>query len=183
MRKWIAGTLLLAAAGCGDPKTNDARGYTKAPLEQPTVLVKGEPKSRMDELGNPILPEAPVYKAETPADTQKTAGGTTGGGAPQAQVPEGATAADVEEGKKMFGSSGNCYTCHGPTAGGTALAPALNDSQWINIDGSYASIQGIIDKGVPQPKQHPAPMPAKGGAPLTAAQVKQVAAYVYSISR
>ena len=38
-------------------------------------------------------------------------------------------------------------------------------------------------KGVPQPKQHPAPMPAKGGAPLTDEQVKQVSAYVYSISR
>jgi len=182
MRKWITAAVLLAAAACGDPNTNDSRGYTKAPLEQPAVLVKGEQASRMDELGNPILPEAPVYKAEEPADTQK-AGAAGGGGAAQARVPEGATAADVEEGKKMFGSTGNCYTCHGPDGGGTALAPALNDAQWINIDGSYASIQDIINKGVPQPKQHPAPMPAKGGAALTDAQVKQVAAYVYSISR
>jgi mono/diheme cytochrome c family protein len=181
MRKWIAAALLLAAAGCGDPETNDARGYTKAPLEQPMVLVKGESTTRMAALGDPILPEAPVYKAEAPADTQKAA--TAGGGAAQAKVPEGATAADVEEGKKLFGSTGNCYTCHGPDGAGTALAPALSDAQWLNIDGSYAAIQGIVNKGVPQPKQHPAPMPAKGGAALTDAQVKQVAAYVYSISR
>ena len=36
--------------------------------------------------------------------------------------------------------------------------------------------------GVPKPKEHPAPMPPKGGAPLTDDQVKAVAAYVYSLS-
>ena len=184
MRKWITGALLLAVAACGDPETNDSRGYTKAPLEQPMVMVKGETPSRMSELGDPILPEAPVYKAEEPADTQKAAtGGAAGAGAGQAQVPEGATAADVQEGQKIFGATGNCFTCHGPAAAGTAMAPPLNDAQWINVDGSFAGIEGVIAKGVAQPKQHPAPMPAKGGAALTDAQVKQVAAYVYSISR
>lgn len=181
MRRIMIGTLLLLAAGCGDPRTNDSRGYTKAPLEQPTVIVKGEPVTAMSKLGHPILPEAPLYAAEAPADTQKAAApAQRGSGAGQA--PAGASASDVQQGEKLFTSTGNCFTCHGQNGAGTAMAPALNDSQWLNIDGSYEAIQKIVTSGVPQPKQHPAPMPAKGGAALTDAQVKQVAAYVYSIS-
>jgi mono/diheme cytochrome c family protein len=183
MQKWITGALLVVTAGCGDPKTNDQRGYTKAPLEQPRVLVKGEAASQMSELGDPILPEAPVYEPEAPADTQKTA--VEPGAQPDAaaQLPAGVSAADVQEGEKIFTSSGNCFTCHGPNGTGTALAPALNESQWLNIDGSFESIQNVVKSGVLKPKQHPAPMPAMGGATLSEAQLKQVAAYVYSISR
>lgn len=183
MRKTVLAIALLAVA-CGDPDTNDDRGYTKAPLEHPTVLVQGERASDMDRLGDPILPEAPVFEAEP--DTARA--GTTTGTPPapasqQGPAPAGATAADVTEGQKIFAAAGNCFTCHGPNAGGTALAPALNDKQWLNVDGSFASIQTLITNGVPTPKQFPAAMPAKGGAPLTDQQVKQVAAYVYSISR
>ncbi len=183
MRKTVLAVALLVAA-CGDPQTTDHRGYTKAPLERPTVLVQGEPASAMDRLGDPILPEAPVIAAEP--DTAKPATTTGTPPAPASQqgpAPEGATAADVSEGQKIFAATGNCFTCHGPTAGGTPLAPPLNDNQWLNIDGSFASLQTIINSGVPKPKQFPAAMPAKGGAALTADQVKQVAAYVYSISR
>ena len=35
--------------------------------------------------------------------------------------------------------------------------------------------------GVPQPKQHPAPMPAMGGANLSDDQIRQVSAYVWSL--
>jgi mono/diheme cytochrome c family protein len=183
VRKTILVAALLAV-GCGDPDTSDDRGYTKAPLERPTVLVKGEPASEMDQLGTPLLPAAPVIEAEP--DTAKPA--TTGTAAPpapaqQGPVPEGATAADVSEGQKIFAATGNCFTCHGPNAGGTALAPPLNDKTWLNVDGSFASLQTVINNGVPTPKQFPAAMPAKGGAQLTEQQVKQVAAYVYSISR
>ncbi|HET9438916.1 MAG TPA: c-type cytochrome [Longimicrobiales bacterium] len=178
---------VLALAACGDPDTTDDRGYTKAPLETPTVLVKGEPVSEMDRLGNPAYPAAPVIAAEPDtAGPVATAGGQTGGApaTPPAggTPPAGATAADVSEGQKIFTSTGNCFTCHGQTGTGTGLAPALNDAQWINVDGSFASIQQVVNAGVPQPKQFPAPMPAKGGAALTDAQVKQVAAYVYSLS-
>jgi mono/diheme cytochrome c family protein len=38
-----------------------------------------------------------------------------------------------------------------------------------------------VTNGVPQPKEHPAPMPPKGGAQLSDDQVKAVAAYVYSL--
>ena len=47
---------------------------------------------------------------------------------------------------------------------------------------SYDFMVRIITEGVPKPKQHPAPMPPKGGAALTDDQVKAVAAYEYSLS-
>lgn len=179
-------TLLIAALAllaCGDPDTRDNRGYTKAPLESPTVLVKGEPASEMDRLGDPVYPDAPVIPAEPDTAAQAGAtGGQTGGAAPAGTPPAGATAADVEAGKTIFTATGNCFTCHGPAGEGTGLAPALNDGEWLNIDGSFAAIQQIINSGVSQPKQFPAPMPAKGGAALSEEQVRQVAAYVYSLS-
>ncbi|HUP88298.1 MAG TPA: c-type cytochrome [Longimicrobiales bacterium] len=180
MRKMMLGVLLLAAA-CGDPKTNDHRGYTKAPLERPTVLVKGEPKTEMAGLGSPILPAAPVIEPEDEAAAKKA-----GAPAPAAKAggaaPAGATAADVGEGEKIFTGTGNCFTCHGQGGTGTAMAPALNDKKWLHIKGEWAEIQNLVHTGVPKPMEHPAPMPPMGGAQLTDAQVKQVAAYVYSLS-
>lgn len=95
--------------------------------------------------------------------------------------PEGATAEDVAAGQQIFTSVGNCYTCHGPDGTGTALAPNLTDSEWLNIDGTFASIQQNVRTGVPQPKQYPAPMPAMGGANLNDDQIRQVSAYVWSL--
>lgn len=107
----------------------------------------------------------------TPASTP-TATGTP---------PEGATAEDVAAGQQIFTSTGNCYTCHGPDAKGTQLAPNLTDSEWLNIDGTFATIQQNVKTGVPTPKQFPAPMPAMGGATLSDDQIRQVSAYVWSL--
>ena len=87
----------------------------------------------------------------------------------------------VEEGRAIFAGPGNCQSCHGGDAKGTALAPDLTDRQWLNIDGSYGSIAQLVRSGVPRPKQHPAPMPPMGGASLSAGQVCAVAAYVFSL--
>ena len=89
---------------------------------------------------------------------------------------------EVAEGRRIFSGAGNCYTCHGPDAKGTPLGPDLHAHKWLNISGSYASIDSLITAGVAHPKEHPAPMPAKGGANLNADQVCDVAAYVYSLS-
>ena len=53
----------------------------------------------------------------------------------------------------------------------------------LNADGTLASIEKVVTEGVAKPKKMPAPMPPKGGGQLTDAQVKAVAAYVYSLSR
>lgn len=183
MRNSLLALALITFGACGDNDTNDNRGYTKAPLEEPTVLVRAEDASAMDRLGDPAYPEAPVIEAEKQADSTKTKDGPAPAAAPKAGTPPaGATAADVSEGQKIFTSTGNCFTCHGQNGAGTGMAPALNDTKWLNISGDFASLQQVINQGVPQPKEHPAPMPPKGGAPLTDAQVKQLAAYVYSLS-
>jgi len=80
-------------------------------------------------------------------------------------------------------AGGICFTCHGPDAKGMpALGPNLTDATWLHGDGSYAFIVGLVEKGVPKPKQAGAPMLPRGGANLNAAQVRAVAAYVYSLS-
>jgi cbb3-type cytochrome c oxidase subunit III len=113
---------------------------------------------------------ATAAPAPAPAPTQ-TAG----------QPPQGASAEDVTAGQQIFTATGNCYTCHGPDAKGTALAPNLTDGEWINIDGTFAAIQTVVKDGVQQPKQHPAAMPAMGGANLSEDQIRQVASYVWSL--
>jgi mono/diheme cytochrome c family protein len=118
-----------------------------------------------------------------PADAPATvpAGGATGQ-ASAGTPPQGATAEDVTAGQQLFTSTANCYTCHGPEAKGTQLAPNLTDSEWINItQPTFDNIQTVIKSGVQTPKQHPAPMPAMGGANLNDTQVKQIAAYVWSL--
>lgn len=85
-------------------------------------------------------------------------------------------------GKAIFTGKGLCATCHGPAGKGTPLAPDLTDSVWLHADGSLASIKKVILEGVAAPKEHPTPMPAKGGAQLTDAEVDAVARYVQSLS-
>lgn len=88
----------------------------------------------------------------------------------------------ADRGRKIFTGTGNCYACHGSDAHGTAVAPNLTDATWLNIDGSYAGIAGLVRSGVPQPKHFPTPMPPGGGAQLDQGQLCAVAAYVYSLA-
>lgn len=98
-----------------------------------------------------------------------------------ADLPEGVTPEMIAQGQQIFTSTGNCYTCHGVDAKGTALAPDLTDQEWINVEGTNESILEVVHTGVPSPKAHPAPMPAMGGAQLSEEQISQVAAYVWSL--
>lgn len=119
-------------------------------------------------------------KAAAAQDTTKpkaAAAKPVSGGAPSPQ--------QIALGDSIFhgqAAGGTCTACHGQDAKGTAVAPNLTDSQWLNGDGSYQFIVNTVTTGVPKPKEHPAPMPPKGGATLSDDQVKAVAAYVYSLS-
>ncbi len=100
------------------------------------------------------------------------------------ELPAGVTQEMVTQGQAVFTGAGLCQSCHGADGSGTALAPNLRDQEWLNVPaGTYDELVGVIMTGVAQPKTHPAPMPAKGGAQITDDQVRQVAAYVYAISR
>jgi mono/diheme cytochrome c family protein len=97
------------------------------------------------------------------------------------QLPEGVTLDMVQQGKTVFETT-TCFTCHGMDATGTALAPSLRDQDWLNSDGSFEGIVGVVRNGVAQPQQYPAPMLPMGGVQMTEDQIRNVSAYVYAIS-
>lgn len=101
-----------------------------------------------------------------------------------AALPHTVTAQDPAPGEAIFRGKGNCFTCHGPEAKGTPLAPDLTDGDWVNLEGrpTQAEVEALVREGVSKPVQHPAPMPPMGGGNLSDEQVAQVAAYVLSLS-
>lgn len=96
------------------------------------------------------------------------------------------TPAMVAHGDSIFHgqtAGGTCSVCHGANAKGMpGLAPDLTSGTWLNSDGSFRALIQTIEQGVPKPKQAAAPMPPAGGAPLKPADIRAVAAYVYSLS-
>ncbi len=101
------------------------------------------------------------------------------------ELPEGVTAAMVEEGEGIYNGAGICMSCHGATGEGIPnLGANLTDDEWLHTDGSYESIVENIMTGVTsQESSSGVPMPAKGGAAITDDQVKAVAAYVWTLSK
>jgi len=127
---------------------------------------------------DPVVPQA-----THPDPPPVTPGASAGGSAARivaTNLPQGVTQAMVDEGQDQFGSV--CAACHGQGGTGSPAAPALNDPQWINISGQYPEIVTVINNGVANPKQYPAPMPPKGGGSFDDAQVRAIAAYVYALS-
>ena len=126
--------------------------------------------------------EATETTARPPEGTHPNAGAVETGKLP---VPEGATAAMVALGDRTYhGQVGGapCAGCHGANATGSPLGPGLTSGKWLWSDGSYAGILKTIREGVPNPKDYRSPMPAMGGAELTADQLAAVAAYVWALN-
>jgi mono/diheme cytochrome c family protein len=103
----------------------------------------------------------------------------------QAQsLPEGVTDAMVQEGQEVYAGAGICGACHGPDATGT-IGPNLTDAEWLIGDGEYEQLVAQILEGVSAAEAtNPlgAIMPPKGGGAITEAQVRSVAAYVWTLS-
>lgn len=129
-------------------------------------------QGRMPMMGG--MMSGPADTAAAPA--ARVAQGTAPG------CPEVAQAV-VDRGRGIFTGGGNCFACHGSDARGTPAGPDLTDGSWLDIDGSYAAIAGVVRSGVPQPARYPAPMPPEGGAQLSTDQICAVAAYVYGLGR
>ena len=113
-----------------------------------------------------------------------TAGVTCAIVALAATPPLTGTTQDPGPGEAIFKGKGNCFTCHGPQATGTTLAPDLTDHEWVNFDARPAQeeVETLVREGVSKPVQHPAPMPPMGGARLSDQEVSDVAAYVLWLS-
>jgi len=119
-----------------------------------------------------------------------TSGGTGGGGASTAAAaPPDTSAAVINEGRTLFNSSARCASCHGSNGAGGQGGPQLNDSEWLQINGSFSGIQYIIRNGVSagdiREPMHQRPMPARGGENinLTDVQIDKIATYVWSLSQ
>lgn len=171
---WTAGAAAIVLTACSGGGERQATDTTAAPAQAPATT--------------PAESTPAGTTGAAPAGTTGTAGGavapgaTTGGGAAN---PSAITPQMIALGDSIFhgqAAGGLCYTCHGPNAKGTQLAPDLTDSQWLNGDGSYQFIENTVTHGVPNPKQHAAPMPPMGGASLSQEQVQAVSAYVYSLT-
>jgi mono/diheme cytochrome c family protein len=182
---WVAGLALVALA-CGDPDTEDARGYTKAPLEEPGLLVAGEVATPMDALGRPDRPRVEAEREAIAGEDEGagSGGADAGGEAAQVTLAPGVSQEQFDLGRELFTGQGGCQACHGPDAGGSQLAPDLTDAEWLHVAGpDPEAIAGVIRDGVAEPAQYPAPMPPMGGASLTDDQVQALAAYLASIGQ
>jgi len=106
-------------------------------------------------------------------------------GAQAPSPPPGVTAAQVEEGGKIFKGKGICFSCHGQDAKGVkGLGADLTDRQWIHSKGSYEEIVAQIKKGVPAAESTTKlVMPPNGGTNLSDAEVRWVAAYVWTLGQ
>lgn len=120
--------------------------------------------------------------------------GSTAAAAAPAAAPAAATtaaptvtAAMIAEGDSLF-NSGGCQRCHGQKGVGARNAPSLVEGPWLHSKGTMPELIDIITTGVAKEEfkdaARPFAMRPRGGpANLTDAQVRSVAAYVYSISR
>ncbi len=102
----------------------------------------------------------------------------------QSSLPAGVTDAMIAEGQQVFSGAGICTACHGPDGSGT-IGPDLTDAEWLVGDGEYETLVAQILEGVSAADAtNPlgAIMPPKGGAGITDAQVRAVAAYVWTLS-
>ncbi|MGH6794258.1 MAG: c-type cytochrome [Methylocella sp.] len=100
-------------------------------------------------------------------------------------TPPGATSAEVALGRRIYrgdADGGTCAGCHGLNGEGTPEGPDLRGDKWLWGDGSLRAITKTITDGVSHPKEYTGAMPPKGGVPLSQADVKAVAAYVWAIS-
>jgi mono/diheme cytochrome c family protein len=133
----------------------------------------------------PATQEAPVT-GQAPATVAPETAAAPGAAPSTGAAPEGTTPQMVAAGKQIYESNGICFTCHGMDAKGTALAPDLTSGKWLWVNPAQgnmlAQIEKVVKEGVPAPKEHPAPMPPMGGAQLTDEQIRDVSAYVLSIS-
>lgn len=152
--KWIAGLAIVGVAGLA-------------------ACGEGQPE------------QAPATQQQAPAAPAETAAAPTTAPSTGA-APEGTTPEMVAAGQQIFTGQGLCFTCHGNDGKGTPLAPDLTDNTWLWINPSQGNMLGQIEQivrdGVPSPKEYPAPMAPMGGAQLTPEQVRDVSAYVLSLS-
>jgi mono/diheme cytochrome c family protein len=179
-RALVGALAFVALVACGDPDTNDDRGYTKAPLETPGLLVKGEDASPMAGIGRTNRPRPSLVE-----ERQEAAGGGTSAAAEDdVTLASGVTQVQFDQGRELYAGQAGCQACHGPRGSGSMLGPDLTDGEWMHISGPDPDeLAGVIRRGVPQPQEYPGPMPPMGGATLSDEQIEALAGYLASLNQ
>jgi cytochrome c oxidase cbb3-type subunit 3 len=101
----------------------------------------------------------------------------------QIQADETLMGIVMQTAHRLFGD--NCAACHGHDAAGNVNFPNLTDNDWLWGDGEPETIAETLRVGInsPHAESRFAQMPAFGRDQLlTSAEVRSVAAYVYSLS-
>ncbi len=130
-----------------------------------------------------VVANAATGSAGPPEGVHPNAGRSTSASLP---VPPGATKEQVALGERIFqgeAADGTCAGCHGSDAKGSPMAPSLVNGVWFFGDGSLKAISKTVADGVPKPRNYSDPMPPRGGAPLSDADVAAVSAYVWAINQ
>lgn len=102
---------------------------------------------------------------------------------PKWKRPSPVTDSAVARGRALFHGSANCSACHGIEGVGTDSGAPLAQGVWLHGEDSYEGILSRILHGIPgEVSIRGTPMPIRGWSPLDDTQVRDVAAYVWTIS-
>lgn len=97
-------------------------------------------------------------------------------------LPQGVTPEMVEKGKVLYQGNGLCAACHGQQGQG-GIGPDLRDSVWALGRGTFPELVERITRGVPADSSAGGSvMPPLGGSSLSPAEVRMVAAFVWTLS-
>jgi glucose/arabinose dehydrogenase/mono/diheme cytochrome c family protein len=160
-------------------------GFAMAP--DGSIYISDDKRGRIWHVTYRGSPDAAIAAAATPkvyasASTEPDPANMNPASLP---LPPGATREQIALGDRIFhglAAGGTCSGCHGSDARGGPQAPSLVSGRFFMGDGSLEEITAVITTGVPRPHDYEVPMPPKGGAQLTDADVAAVAAYVWAIS-
>ncbi len=99
-------------------------------------------------------------------------------------VPPDVTPEIVAQGKKLFTGPGLCLACHGPLGKG-GIGPDLTDTIWLHpqVLDFEALVKAITTGFSLEVSLSGQLMPPRGGSNLKDAEVRAVAAYVWTLSR
>jgi mono/diheme cytochrome c family protein len=102
---------------------------------------------------------------------------------PPPNRPEGVTDSAITWGEALFRGPANCSRCHGDHGRGSGYGPDLADAIWWHGPGTFEWLVREVTHGIPENLTVTGGrMPARGWAPMNDADVRAVAAYVWSIS-
>lgn len=100
-------------------------------------------------------------------------------------LPAGVTPEMIDAGSAIFNTR-SCKNCHAVNGVGSVRGPDLTDDKWIHIDGSYSAIVSLVTTGFTKAEQvdpkFQFSMNPRGGVDLSDAEIRAVAAYVWSLS-